>query len=309
LEIKYLLNPLTSLCPESGLYGYFQGEQLCGTMGAYPMPVTLNGTVHPGHSIIDWSVLQDFRFSPVAGRLWNELVRLPGRKFASNGNEFSQGPMQKRGVKINAVQSFGLIRPLRAVGAKFLRLYKSSYPSPFLTSQLEPYRGVEVIDAGQVRAAVPPVSEKTAWIDHGPEFWKLYCSARIYNGAIPLRIRSDQGEADLVMTIWETGEVFRTATLLSAHFVPYTPICAASVGRVLGGFLKRLNATVLYATEADAELTKLVENASYYVRRIPTYWWAVPKASDLFAYDSVSWWLTSAARDSHYGGLQPLTEA
>lgn len=308
-EVKYLLNPLSQLCPESGLYGYFQGERLVGTMGAYPMPVTLNGTVHPGHLIIDWSLLQEFWFSPIAGRLWNELFRLPGRKFASWGNRFSQEPMQKRGVKIHAVQSFGLIRPLRAVGAKLFHLGSYAYPSPFPPRQLQLYKGVEVIDAGQVRAAVPPLSEKTAWIQHGPEFWEFYCKARMYNGALPLRVHAADGEADLVLNFCETGRYFRYATLMSAQFIPYTVHCAASVGRSLGAFLRHIGVSILFATEADAELSKLVANASWYVHRMPSYWWACPKPSDLFPHDSVSWWLTSAARDSHFGGLQPWTEA
>jgi hypothetical protein len=309
LEVKYFLNPLCSLCPESGLYGYFQGDQLCGVIGAYPMPVTLGGIVHPGHMVADYCVLHNLWFSPVAGRLWNELLQLPGRKFASNGSRYSQGPIQKRGVKIRAVQAFGLVRPLRALSAKLFRLHYYCYPSPFLPGQIKPCRGVEAIEAGPVRAAVPPASEKTAWIQHSAEFWKFYCQARMYNGAIPLRIRSAQGEADLVMTLWETGPAFRFATLLSAHLVPYTATCATSVGRALGRFLRRMNVTILFATEADAELAKLVEKASWYVHRIPTHWWALPKSSDRFAHDSVSWWLTSAARDSNAGGLQPCTPA
>ena len=309
LEIKYRLNPLSALCPGSGLYGYFQGEQLCGAMGAYPMPVTLDGTVHPGHSISDWSVLHEFWFSPVAGRLFNEILQLPGRKFASNGQRLAQGPMSKRGVKISAVQAFGLICPLRAIGAKFLHLFRYTYPSPFHTSEFKPCYGVDLVDASQVRAAVPPASEKTAWIQHTPEFWDFYCKARVYNGALPLRVLAAKGEADLVINFCETGPTLRVATLLSAQFVPYSPTCAASVGRALGGFLRRMNVAVLYLTEADAELKSLVESASWYVHRIPTHWWAVSKPTDLFAHDSVSWWLTTAARDSHFGGLQPWTEA
>ena len=308
-ETKYLRNPLAPLCPESGLYGYFQGDRLCGTMGAYPMPVTLNGSVHAGHSIIDWSLLHEFWFGPIAGRLWSELFRLPGRKFASAGNRFSQVPMQKRGVKIHAVQSFGLIRPLAAIGAKLFRLGRYAFPSPFLPNQLQPHCGVEVIDASRVRAAAPPVSEKTAWVQHNPEFWEFYCKARMYNGAIPLRVKVVEGEADLVLNFCESGRFFRYATLMSAQFIPYTVRCAASVGRSLGAFLRHFKVSLLFATEADAELSQLVEKASFYVHRMPSYWWACPKSSDLFAYDTVSWWLTSAARDSHFGGLQPFTEA
>ncbi len=308
VEAKYVRNPLARLCPESGLYGYFQGERLCGTMGAYPMPVTLDGTVHAGHSIADWSVLREFWFSPIAGRLWNEIYRLPGRKFASRGTRLAQDSMKTRGVKLNVTQSFGLIRPLPAIGAKLFRLGGHAYPSPFLPDQLQPYHGVEVIAAAQVRTAAPPLSEKTAWVRHSAEFWESYCQARMCNGAIPLRVHTAEGEADLVVNFCETGRFFRYSTLMSAQFIPYTVRCAAAVGRSLGAFLGHVNVCLLSATDADAELAKLVEQASWYVHRTPSYWWACPKASDSFSHDSVSWWLTTAARDSHFGGLQPFTE-
>jgi hypothetical protein len=310
VECKYSLNPLSLLCPGSGLYGYFQGDKLCGIMGAYPMPVTLDGTVHPGHMLVDWAVLPDFRFGPIAGLLWNELLQLKGRKYASVGSRFSQGPLQKRGMKIGTVQSAALVSPFRAVTAKLLHLsFSHSYPSPFHLRQIGTSRGIEVIEGGKVRAAAPPVSATTAWIQHGPDFWEFYCSARICNGAIALRVRTALGEADLVLNLRETGSSFRFAVLQSAQFVPYTTECAASVGRLLGAYLRRLNVGILFATEADAELAVLLDNIAWYVHRAPSYWWSIPKASDAFRYDSVSWWLTSAARDSHFGGLQPWTEA
>jgi hypothetical protein len=308
VEVKYYLNPLSSLCPESGLYGCFEGERLCGVMGAHPWPVTLDGTVHPGHVLVDWAVLPALRLSRVAGQLWNELVRLPGRKYASHGSSRAQKAVQNHAVKIEVVQAVAIIRPIHALAAKFLHIYRYKHPSPLLLDQLEAYRGVELIEGSQVRAATPPVSQRTAWIHRGPDFWKLYCGARIYNGAIPLRIRSAGGEADLVLSVCESGPSFRFTTLLSAQFVPYTLSCAASVGRLLGGFLKRLNVGVLFATEADAELATLVKNAAWYVHRVPTHWWTIPKDTDVFRHDSVSYWLTSADRDSHFGGLQPWTE-
>jgi len=309
VEVKYYLNPLSSLCPASGLYGFFEGERLCGIQGAYPWPVTVNGGVHPGHVLVDWAVLPALRLSRVAGRLWQELVRLPGRKYGSNGSHFSQGVMQNRAAKIHVVQLVALVRPAQAAAAKLLHLYSCAHPSPFVLAKMETSPGVQLIEGGQVRAAAPPISEKTAWICRGPDFWELYCGDRIHNGAIPLRITSDAGEADLVLDFCESGPSFRHATLLSAQFVPYTRSCAASVGRLLRGFLRRLNVGVLFATEADAEVAALLESSAWYVRRVPTHWWAIPKDSDEFHHDDVSWWLTSADRDSHFGGLQPWTQA
>jgi hypothetical protein len=306
-EVKYNLNPLSSICPGSGLYGYFEGERLCGIMGAHPWPVTVNGVVYPGHVLVDWAVLPALRLSRVTGHLWYELLGLPGRKYASDGAQAAQRTLQNRGKKIGAVQSFALIRPIRASAAKLLRFANYSFPGPFLIDKIEPYKGVQFIDGGQVRAAGPPILDKTAWINRGSDFWDFYCRARIYNGAIPLRIRSAAGEADLVIDFCETGPFFRFATLMSAQFVPYTQTCAASVGRLLRGFLKRLNVCVLIATEADAELSAFIKHLAWYVHRVSARWWSIPKDSDTFPHDSVSWWLTSADRDSHFGGLQPCT--
>lgn len=307
LEVKYYLNPLSSDCPESGVYGCFEGERLCGIMGAHPFPVTLAGVVYPGHLLVDWAVLPEFRLSRTTGRLWYELLQLPGRKYGSHGSPGTQRPLQNRAAKIGAVQCVGLIRPIHAIAAKFLHVYNYKYPSPFFLDQLETTPGVQLIEGRQVRSAAPPVSETTAWVHRGTDFWELYCSARIFNGAIPLRIRSEDGEADLVLDFCETGPSFRYATLLSAQFVPYTPGCARSVGRLLGRFLGRLNVSLIIATEADAELTALVNSAAWHVRRVHTHWWVIPKESDTFRHDSVSWWLTSAERDSHFGGTQPWT--
>jgi hypothetical protein len=309
-EFKYYLNPIASLCPGSGLYGYFQGDKLCGIMGAYPMPITLDGAVHPGHMLVDWAVLPDLRFSPIAGLLWNELFKLAGRKFASRGSRFSQGPLQKRGVKINSMDSVALVSPLRSIVARLLHIsYSYSYPSPLLLDKIKICSGVELIEGGQIRSSIPPHIEKTAWIYHGPGFWELYCSARMYTGAICLRVRTDKGEADLVLTLRETGESFRFASLLSAQFVPYTVECAASVGRSLRAFLRGHRIGLLFATETDPELAAFLNNVAWYVHRSPSYWWSIPKITDEFRHEDVSWRLTSADRDSHFGGVQPWTEA
>lgn len=308
VELKYYLNPHGSLCPGSGLYAYFSGDRLLGIMGAYPMPVTFAGTVHPGHMLVDWAVLSKFRFGPIAGELWNELIKLPGHKYASSGSRFSQGPLQKRGRKIQAVESTGLIRPSFGIAAKFLDLANYDHPAPLHLDRLETSPEVELIDGSQLRAAVPKI-EKAAWVHRGPEFWGPYCNARIYNGAVPLRIHSGAGEADLLLLITQTGESFRFGTLMSAQLVPYTAQCAKATGRLLGTFLRRLNVCVLFATEADVELSVLVRSASWYVRRTPSHWWSIPQPSDSFRHDQVSWWLTKADRDSHYGGLQPFTTA
>jgi len=279
-------------------------------MGAYPMPITLDGVVHPGHMLVDWAVLPDLRFSPIAGLLWNELFQLAGRKYASYGSRFSQDSLLKRGVKINSVNSAAIVSPLRTIAARLLQIpYSYSYPSPFLLDKLEKCKGVNMIEGEQLKPAIPPHVEKTAWIHHGQAFWKMYCSARMYTGAVCLRVSTDKGEADLVINIRETGPSLRFASLLSAQFVPYTTECAVSVGRSLRTFLKRHRIGLLWATETDPEMAAFLSSVAWYVHRSPSYWWSIPKTSDEFRHDSISWRLTGADRDSHFGGLQPWTEA
>src|SRR5690348_12113162 len=62
---KYFTNPHRDLCPGSGLYACIDGEHsICGIAGAYPMPVTLNGQLYPGHMLVDWAVLPRFWTGP-----------------------------------------------------------------------------------------------------------------------------------------------------------------------------------------------------------------------------------------------------
>lgn len=269
------------------------------------MPVMLKGTLYPGHMLVDWAVLPKFRFGPIAGLLWNALIRLPGRKYASHGSRLSQESLQKRGEKIHAREATGLVMPFSGIAANLLKLNSYTYPSPLHLEYIETTSGVSVIEGRHVRAAAPTSGDERARIYRDGHFWAAYCCARIYNGAIPLRIVSDAGEADLVVKIVESGQ-FRFATLLSAHMDPYTVICAKATGKLLRTFLRRTNVSLLWATEADNELRALVRAATLLVRRSSSHWWSIPLPTDTFRHDQVSWWLTAADRDSHFGGLQPF---
>jgi hypothetical protein len=299
---KYFQNPHRAQCPGSGLYGYFHGARLVGTMGAYPMPVTLKDTAYPGHMLVDWAVLPEFRFGPVAGQLWGKLISLPGRKFGSVGTQFSQAALEKRAKKIPACEATGLLSMSSGIAAKLLQPKQFSLASPLHLDELEIVPGVTLIEPCQVRGAVPVATAAHVYRD--ADFWQVFCESRLFNGAFPVRIVSE-GEADIVLRLSEMGR-FRFCTLLCVHLAPYTVAHARMTGRVLRNFLRRLKVGVLYATEADEQLKAVVESTCRFVRRSEVYWWSIPTRSDTFRHDEVSWWLTSADRDSIYGGVQPF---
>jgi hypothetical protein len=276
-------------------------------MGAYPMPITLNGTVHPGHMLVDWAVLSNFRSGPIAGHLWNNLITLPGRKFGSVGSQFSQRPLQRRGAKIHSVEAAAILRPIPGLAVKLLQPKRYSLASPLHFDLLKTIAGVKLLEAARVRAAVPGRDQNTARVQRGPDFWETYCAARIHSGAFPLHIRSSKGEADIVVRITEEGK-FRFGVLVSAYLSPYSITRARATCRLLRKFLRRQGVAVLYATEADAELRQLLKSVAYVVHRSQVHWWAIPRPSDRFRHDEVFWWLTSADRDSIYGTLEAYSE-
>jgi hypothetical protein len=307
VQTKYFQNPHRPLCPGSGLYGYFREDRLLGMMGAYPMPVTLNGIIHPGHMLVDWAVLPSFRFGPVAGCLWNKLVALPGLKFGSVGSTFSQKPLEKRGTKIHSIEGAAMLSPISGVAVRLLEPKRYSLASPLHLDLLETVPGVSLFEGAKVRTAVPGKQPNTAHVQRDADFWELYCAARIHTGAFPLKVTSTEGEADVIVRITEEGK-FRFGMLLSAYLSPYSIACARETGRLLRKFLHRLRVSVLYGTEADAELRHLLKSVGSVVHRSPVYWWSIPTPCDRFRKNEVSWWLTSADRDSIYGGQQVFAE-
>ena len=112
---KYFDNPQVAECAGSGLYGEFTGGgEMIGCMGAYPMPITLNGTVYPGHMLVDWAVLPRYQLTPVAGKLFAKLMALPGRKFGSIGTAHSQTPISRRAAKIESVNAICVVKAVPA---------------------------------------------------------------------------------------------------------------------------------------------------------------------------------------------------
>jgi len=300
---KYLSNPRVESCPGSGLYACFDNGQICGVMGAYPMPITLNSRVHPGHMMVDWAVLPEYQSKPIGAVLYKTLVNLPGRKFASYGTPASQRALSRAGIQIPAVAAAAVLQPIKAAA---LRLYLRNFaqPSPIAGGKFSLPGRAETMTAEELTASSPADPSDTAYVQSGPDFWRSYFDCRAFNGAFALRLNRDGESGDVVMSFLEAGTV-RFATLLAYRPDSPTVSAAKKLGRSLREAMRSLRVCVLIATEADGLLQTLMNTVGIYVVRKSVHWWVIPKKDDSFAPDSVQWWLTSADRDSIWapGGL------
>lgn len=301
---KYHHNPHAAACPGSGLYGSLLGGSLVGVMGAYPMPVTLDGVVHPGHMLVDWAILPRFQNGPIAGRLFETLVGLPGRKFASTGTRASQAALARRAVQLTSVEAIVLVRPLQAALVRALRLVPYAQASPRCAEPIRLEGRAEVVPLEEVRPAEPAAPAGTAYVFRGPDFWRAYATRRLQNGALALRLSATDAQADVVLRILEVGR-WRFSVLLAVRMAPAAADAAGALGRSLRAALGRLGVCGMAATEADPLLRTLLRASGVHVLRRASRWWSIPKRSDAFAADEVRWWLTSADRDSHWGYVQP----
>lgn len=305
VQAKYFGHPHAPLCQGSGLYAAIQGEEIHGVMGAYPMPVTCRGALHPGHMLVDWAVLPRAQGSPVAGRIWQRLVELPGRKFASMGSPASQSSLARRGDRIPAVRSFSVVDPFVAAAVKLLKQFEYARPMPARPEDLPLPAGVAVVSPHSLPAARPPGPEPCAFVSKGPDFWASYCSHRIGNGALPLRLRTGEHEAHVVVALLSIGRL-GVASLLSLDLSPSSREAARRTGRLLGRTLGALRIGVLAGEESDPLTREFLAGAGRRVIRWTTCWWALPKADDAFHSREIRWWLTAADRDSHWGDVQPF---
>src|SRR5579864_1981231 len=131
VRLKYFLNPLADLCPGSGLYAFFEDEDILGILGAYPMPITLNASIHAGHMLADWAVLPQHQYGRAAGSLWNALLAAPGRKMATIGSKAAQRIFDKRAVRIRGgTSAVVILRPMDAMLLRAQGLEYYSQPSP-----------------------------------------------------------------------------------------------------------------------------------------------------------------------------------
>ena len=293
---KYFANPRAEICEESGLYACMDNGDICGVMGAYPMPVTVNGCVHPGHMLVDWAVLPEYQSKPVGAVLYGTLVNLPGRKFASYGTPTSQRALGRAGIRIPAVVGAAIIQPIKAAALQ-LYLRNNAQPSPTAAEKFCLASKAQTVGTEELEAATPRQAVDTAFVHSGPEFWKSYFECRAFNGAFALKLEHKGEVGRVVLTILESGTV-RFATLLAFRPENPTVSSAKALGQAMRAALRKLGVCVLIATEADDLWRAFLSSVGFYVARKPVHWWAIPKKSDAFAPDSVRWWFTSAERDS-----------
>jgi len=303
--MKYCANPHSALCAQSGLYGFFNDGKLIGTMGAYPMPITLNGTLHPGHMLVDWAILPNYQFSPVAGKLWSHLIDLPGRKFASHGRAASQLPLSRRATELPSSIAIAIMRPLDVAMLRLLRLTASAHPSPIQLQDLKMPDGIATCAPAFLQPATPGSIKDTAFVLRGPDFWDVYCSARIYNGSVPLLLTLREGTATAVVRLYDVGRL-RFASLMNIQLYPPSDRCAASVGRLLGRFLRENRVCYLSCVTGEPTIERLLQSLKLTLKHYPIHWWMISKPSDTFSSKDVRWWFTLADQDSHWGGLQPI---
>jgi len=304
IEQKYIRNPHVRLCPGSGLYGCFQSGEITGVMGAYPMPVTCEGTVHPGHLVIDWAVVPRYQRGPTAGLLFQELLRLPGRKYASCGTPRVEQACGNRGIRLHATLAAALLQPVRALLLERLHFRRYSLPSALCAKPFSLPGRAESIAPGELQAAEPAELAKTAFVRRDADFWRVFVSGRSRNSALALRLFGEKCRGTAVIKLLEVGPL-RHAILLAFRADPPTPEAVQELAQSLRAALRSLNVCALIATETDGNVTRCLATVGLHVVRKPTHWWAFPRSSDTFAVQDVRWWLTSAERDSHWGILPP----
>ncbi len=302
--IKYFQNPLVTSCPGSGLYGCFDGGALVGVWGAYPMPVTLNGVVYPGHALVDSFVLERCRNLPVGGVLFRSLQNLPGRKYASHGAEYLQTQLARIAWRIECTASMAVWKFVPALAGKLMKLAPFLQPCPLAFESPDLTSDVKVIAPSALIPEEPVDPGHTAFVRKDPTFWKHYCLHRIKNAALPLAVRTANAEAHVVIRLEEVGRI-RIASLMSLRLAPYTVEAAREVGRSLRVALSSVGVCAAGATEPDAVFRALQDGIGIYVRRRPVHWWSIPRKIDTFEARSVKWRLTLADRDSHWGFIQP----
>jgi hypothetical protein len=305
VRLKYFHNPLSLSCPGSGLYAYVDEGKILGIMGAYPMPVTLNGGVYPGHMIVDWAVLPAHQFGPVTGTLWNAMMSLPGRKYSSTGTKASQTILERRATKIPAKSVIVHLRPLKALLLRALRLQGYAHPSPLLFDRATLPGGITICLDDNFIAPKPDETSNTAFVPRGRDFWDLYCAARAFNGAIPLNVATGEGNASVVIRLLECG-VFRYASLMALDLQPATRSNAATAGTLLRRALLALNVAMVNAVGVDRLPHIMLKAVGRMWSTSGTYWWSIPRPTDTFLAGDVRWWLTNADRDSHWAGNIPF---
>jgi hypothetical protein len=304
VRFKYVLNPLAALCPGSALYAYERDEEIIGIIGAYPAPVTLNGQLHPGHMLVDWAVLPTHQYGPAAAQLWDTAVNLPGRKYSSPGSRASQRILERRAVRIPSSETIVILRPFDVALLRVLRLTRYAFPSPVLLDKVKLPDGVRFGLTENLTAPVPFRPSHTAFVRRDREYWQTFCEARIFNGAVPLHLATGEGEANVVMRLFEVGE-FRRAILMALSLSPATMRHARKAAKLLRRTLRQLKVSFVEVVEADELLQQVARSLGALILKAEAWWYGIPRPSDTFAIEDVRWWFTSADRDAAWQLEQP----
>ncbi len=303
---KYVFNPHASLCPGTGLYACFEGGNIRGIAGAYPMPITYSGELYPGHMLVDWAVLPE-REHPeniksvwskklYAAKLFEFVMALPGLKFGSYGTRFSQAPLERASTRIPACQAAALIMPARAALLEALRLRRSAQPSPLAAMPLYVLNRARSISPDDLPNTPPPNLDGTAHVWRDVAFWRQYFNCRSCNGAFALLIEHGREIGYAVLNLLEVGR-FRFANLLLLHIVDPHPRSAYQLGLSARRALQELGVCFVLATDSDDVVHFFLNGAGTYVVRRPTVWWRIPRPSDSLPVEGIPWHFTSADRD------------
>ena len=305
---KYFENPHAGLCPGSGLYAYLDGNNdICGIAGAYPMPITLNGRLYPGHMLVDWAVLPRYWTGPhhttdlegkfIAGTLFAEVISLPGMKFASYGSAYSQLPLGRKARKIPAVVAAAILSPVNAALLEFLHLRNYAQPSPVSATHLELPGVAFSMSPNEIPVAQPKDPNDTAYVRRDSSFWSCYFQSRNHHGGSAFCLRRNGDTGYMVCNLLECGRI-RFAIVLALCINGHSLRVARHLSKCAREVLAKLNVSVVIATEADDCMRTFLNSLGKWVVRKERHWWAIPKASDSFQTEDVHWWLTSAERDA-----------
>jgi len=300
IEQKYYRNPHAIPCTGSGLYAYFDSGDIVGVMGAYPMPITFEGVVHTGHMLVDFAVLPSYQLGLAFPTLLCELLALPGRKYASCGKPDSQNALARIGIRIPAVTAAVFLHPFQALLLKGLNLMNYALPSPLCAIPFSLPGRAESVPPHELQAATPAELAHTAFVRREADFWEVFISGRLENGALSLRLLGERCRGSAVIKLLEVGPL-RYGILLAFKAEPPTREAVGRLARSLRAALHALKVCTLLATEADGDIRACLERVGLHVIRRPTHWWALPKPSDTFSAQDVRWWLTSADRDGYWG--------
>ncbi len=299
IQAKYYLNPLAAVCPGAGLYGCYINEQLCGIMGAAPSPVSLQGELHPGHMLVDWSVPRAFQSTPAAGLLFSHLMALPGLKLASSGTKDSQDALMRRGTRIPATDAIVNLRLVDSFLLQTLCLGNYKQPLPIHNDEIPYSQYIRPIDWSSLTVS-ETLDAESNFIHRSWDYWKHLCKWRWITGGIGLQINISGVAAVVVIGLYQVGK-FRIAELqllqTESRDKDEIQLIAHSVRR----FLSQLKTAWLRVTISDPVAQSFASEMGWSQTRQDNHWWHLKKATDPNSISHQHWRMSHADRDSFWG--------